>query len=165
MRRDTAYMALINEERDYEQIKKYRNTLVTYWSSYQWEWFCTLNLPIRCNYSSACSFYKKWRLSLGVDEGLRVSSVGVYNDVPHQHMHLLMSGTNSKNSSLLAVDKKIWEREWQSIARCEAFIKIYDGNRCIKYMAFKNTPVGHHELMEPYNMRSATSINTYSKGK
>jgi len=120
-----------------------------------WEWFCSMNLPSECTHTYAEVKLKKWRIRLATNEKIQIAYLGIFNTVPHPHIHLVALGTNSMSQSLYDIDTKRPEKYWSEIARQRAVIKPITNNRenVYRYIADKNNPSGLSEMISPYNKK------------
>jgi hypothetical protein len=134
---------------------------------YDWEWFCTLSLPVRADCAKAEEKLKKWRIKMGISHHILFAYMGVFNTVPQPHIHLLALGKRNKfGQTLLDILPKRWEHEWSTLNK---YKDVQNGSRLITcttkiepvdkrgniddYIAKKNLPLGRSELIQPYNKR------------
>lgn len=140
---------LSDQEWFVELLKK--KALYDFFIQWEWEWFCTLNLPDGKGYDDAESYLKKWN-KISYEERMRIGYLGVWSRVPHPHVHLLMFGING-DKSLFDVDKKKWEKKWSKITKQRAVIRwINDVEAVSDYVSYRNTPLELYELVIPYGV-------------
>ena len=135
-------------------IIEYRKQLYNFSNQYDYDWFCSLNLP---NYKveDAEKFLKIWRCNLSVKDHIRIAYLGVIvtSQFTGPHIHLLMFGKNNRGETLLDRDKKNWQNEWARITGRDAVIEdYYRDSFFVRYISGpKNTPINHFEPVIPYN--------------
>jgi hypothetical protein len=135
--------------------------------TYNWEWYCSLNLPAHADCAEAEEKLKKWRIKMGISHHILFAYMGVFNTVPQPHIHLLALGKRNKlGQTLLDILPKRWEREWSRLNKyknvqkrsglieCTAKIEPINKRGSVDdYIAKKNLPRNKSELTEPYNKR------------
>ena len=157
-----------NEEKFLNDVRK---GLYNDYLKYDYEWFCTLNLPgpkkpfrnlSHDLENRAEGYLKKWRSEMGQKHKIRVAYNGimVLSKKKGPHIHLLMIGArNTRGQTLLDMDEKEWEKAWGKIAYRNAMIKKLDNpiDREIiaKYMTDgeRNTMARQFITLVPYNNR------------
>lgn len=143
----------MNINENWKYITKYRNGLKDYYDDYDFEWFCSLDLPTSDNIRYPEDYLKEWRCKMCVEDHIQISYLGVLNQYPHPHIHLLMFGRNKSGESLFQRDERKWENEWSRVTKRSGVIKPCKDTGTIGYTVYKNTLVGKSELITPYNVR------------
>lgn len=132
--------------------KEYKDKLKDFYSQYDFQWSCHLNISQR-NVFDVNAIIKKWARTMSIKDHIQVAFVGVLNYLPQRHIHLLMLGRNAKGQSLLDKDKSEWESEWCSITHHNAVIKTKEDFGALGYVIDKNTPMAQHEWLTEYNIK------------
>ena len=151
----------------YKKVAEVDDAYKEWLLKYNWEWFCTLNLPPRTDCARVESKLKKWRIKMGILHHIMIAYMGVFNTVPQPHIHLLALGKRNKiGQTLLDILPKRWEHEWSELNKyknvqngsrlitCTAVIEPIDKRENVaSYIANKNLPWDRSELIQPYNKR------------
>jgi hypothetical protein len=124
-----------------------------------WEWFCTMNLYSGCSYPNAEDHIKEWRIKLSTSRKIRIAYQGVFNLVPHPHIHLVALGVNRHGKTLRNIDGTIAEACWHLITKQSAVVDIIDDdcNVVCGYIGDKNSPSELSETIIPYNKKLLTA--------
>jgi hypothetical protein len=144
-------MKITNDQ--WKFMMKYREELNNFYNQYDYDWFCSLNLP-NYNVENSEKFLKRWRCNLSTKDHIQIGYLGIIvtSKFTGPHIHLLLFGRNKNGDTLLNRDKKEWEREWTRITGRGSLIEDYEDNGVVRYMSLTtNTPVNHFELVKPYN--------------
>ena len=139
----------------YQKVEELGKANLEFLLQYNWEWFCSLNLPHGADYARAESKLKVWRIKMGINDHILIAYMGVFNRVPQPHIHLLLSGKRNRfGQRLLDLNPKGWEVAWSGLTKSQAVIEpIYEREGVASYIAKKNLPWGRSELIQPYNNR------------
>ena len=140
---------------EWKQTIKYRREICNFLGQYDYEWFCSLNLP-DYNVVNGEKHLKKWRISMQVKDNIQISYLGVIvvSKVTGPHIHLLMCGKNKDGDTLLNRNPKLWEDEWSDITKKDSWIEIVNDENVVKYLSQSgNTPINNFELVQPYNKK------------
>jgi hypothetical protein len=126
-------------------------------NDWSWEWFCSMNLPHGSVHSDAEKKLKKWRIKLSTREKIQIAYQGVFNLVPHPHIHLVALGKCRMGivENLYGVSHTLAEVYWSQIAKGSAVIQPigHDWDTVYRYIADKNNPAGLSEMVSPYNKK------------
>ena len=152
-----------NQKCEYEKIIEYRECLTSFMSRYDWEWFISLNLPTS-SIEDTEKYLKQWRCKCCIKYHIQVCYMG--NIIPSKyrgnHLHLLMSGRNKDGKTLLDMDEREWEREWNKITHKGSYIERVRDDWIYDYInGQKNTPVNHFEMVIPYNKNLLKKYRKY----
>lgn len=151
------YIKILNPQsypyKNHDTLRKYRESICDFFDTYDFEWFCTLNLK---NYivEDCEKVLKKWRISMSVKDHIQIAHIGIIvtSKFSGPHAHLLMSGSNKRNETLLDKNKEDWQKEWSRITHRGALIEnVYDSGAAVYMSKTQNTPVNDFELLKPYN--------------
>ena len=151
------YIKILNSEsypyKNHDILKEYRKFICDYFDSYDFEWFCTLNLV---NYviEDCERDLRIWRMEMSKKDHIQVAHIGIIvtSKFSGPHAHLLMSGRNKRGETLLNKNKIDWQKEWTEITGRGALIEnVYDSGAAEYMSKTKNTPVNDFELLNPYN--------------
>jgi len=139
----------------YQRVEELGEANQEFLLRYNWEWFCTLNLPHGADYPKAESKLKAWRINMAIHDHMLIAYMGVFNTINNPHIHLLLLGKkNRRGQSLLKMNHKVWEEEWSRLTKSTAVIEpIYERDGVASYIANKNLPWDNSELIQPYNKR------------
>jgi len=139
----------------YQRVEELGKANQEFLLQYNWEWFCTLNLPSRTDCVSAESKLKDWRINMGIKDRMLIAYMGVFNTINNPHIHLLLWGKRNRfGQTLLDLNPKSWEAAWSGLTKSQAVIEpIYQREGVVNYIAYKNLPWDKSELIQPYNSR------------
>lgn len=151
----------------WERVAKLSEANQAFLLRYNWEWFCSLNLPPGSGCPQAESKLKAWRIKMGIKDRILIAYMGGFNTINNPHIHLLLwSKRNRFGQTLLNLDHRNWEHEWSQLNKykdvqngsrlipCTAKIEpIYEREGVADYIAKKNLPWDRSELIQPYNKR------------
>ena len=138
--------------KDYRTYERQRESIYDFLQTYEWDWFCSLNMAGHKSVSAG-SYIKQFARDIGKQQHIRVCYAGVMVMHPQLHIHLLMAGLDQYGYTLGDKDKRRSERLWQKLSRGSAVIEnVYD-NGAAKYISFCNTPPEAFELIEPYGLK------------
>jgi hypothetical protein len=128
---------------------------IAFLEEWPWEWFCTMNLYNGCSYPNAEGHIKEWRIKLSTRRKIRIAYQGVFNLVPHPHVHLVALGVNRHGKTLRNIDGTIAEVCWYLITKQSAVVNIIDDdcNVVCGYIGDKNSPSELSETIIPYNRK------------
>lgn len=144
-----------NQKYGYEKIIEYRDCLSSFMSGYDWDWFVSLNLPTS-SIEDTEKYLKQWRCKCSTKYHIQISYIGIIitSQYTGNHIHLLMFGRNKDGKTLLDMDEREWEREWNDITHKGSYIERVRDDGVFEYMVEdKNTPINHFELLTPYNTK------------
>jgi hypothetical protein len=109
-----------------------------------WQWYCSMNLPDGSDYTRALLLLNKWQVQLFLNEKIKIGCWGVYDPIPHSHLHIVAIGSCEHVPVLLREYLQIAENQWVSITNKPIFIKGIDEERhlrdVIKNILLENTP-------------------------
>lgn len=138
----------------WEKVEKLKRANESYFNSWEWNWFCTLNLD-DANQAKAEDLLKKWRRTEAKRCHMQFACMGVYNTLPQPHVHLVALGKNRFGDSLLMVDHEEWEAAWNRLTHLDAkIIPIWDDEaqeQIVSYIVKGNMPSGCSDLVWAYN--------------
>lgn len=97
---------------------------------------------------------------MATKQNIQIAYQGVFNIVPHPHIHLVALGTNSWGESLYDIDSDRAEQHWVAITKQAAVIMpiTHDRERVYRYIADKNSPAGLSEMIIPHNLELLKKI-------
>jgi len=151
-------MNIFSNTENNEKLKfymKYRYELNNYLNQYDYDWFCSINLK-NYNVEDSEKLLKKWRCEMSTQDHIQISYLGVIvlSRYTGSHIHLLMSGHNKHNDTLLNRNEKDWEDKWNHMTGKNSHIERVLNNGVVNYITkIKNTPTDHFEFINPYNVK------------
>ncbi len=131
--------------------KKEKEAYDSFFKGYNWQWFCTFNLPTS-SVPEAESYLKQWRISLCTEESMQVAYKGAVILYPQPHIHILMFGCNKHGKGLRDVKRYKWKRRMEKITKKGCDISdVYLRDGVIDYIIRQNILSHKYELVTPYN--------------
>jgi len=138
--------------------RKRKASGIEFLNRWTWEWFCSMNLRSGCSHADAERFLKVWRIKLSTLQKIRIAYQGVFNLIPHPHVHLVALGTNKHGQTLYNISETIAKVYWYQITGQSARVEKIDSDldRVHGYIADKNSPLESSEMLIPYNRKLLT---------
>jgi len=88
-----------------------------------WLWYCYISLPYGCDCPTAIKLIKKWQDTLFATETIQIGCAGIFDPIPHPHIHMLAIGSSERKAMLLDEDIPLAEYRWVSLMKELIFIK------------------------------------------
>ena len=82
-----------------------------------WEWHCSMNLPNGCDSSKAIKLIKKWQDTLFATDTIQIGCKGIFDPIPHPHLHILAIGSSDKLAMLTEDDIQKAQNCWSKITQ------------------------------------------------
>jgi len=111
-----------------------------------WLWYCYISLPYGCDCPTAIKLIKKWQDTLFATETIQIGCAGIFDPIPHPHIHMLAIGSSERKAMLLDEDIPLAEYRWVSLMKELIFIKTIHCDEHLKklfeYILLQGNPSG-----------------------
>lgn len=97
--------------------EKKRKEITEIFTGSPWNLYCSMNLPPGCDCPEAIKLIKTWQKRLSAKEKIDIGCAGVYDPLPHPHLHIMALGHSEHNVPLTEDDMPKAHKCWASITK------------------------------------------------